>query len=101
MIPCPILAFAATLNSVSNVTDQQLLRDYAELRSEEAFAELVRRYVDLTYSAALRMVHDTHLAEDVTQSAFMALAQNAHKLGNQTTLSGWLHRTARNIAAQT
>ena len=83
------------------MSDQQLVRDYAERQSEEAFAELVHRYVDLIYSAALRMVHDTHLAEDVTQSVFMALAQNAHKLGNQSTLSGWLHRTARNIAAQT
>ena len=39
------------------LTDQQLLREYAERRSEAAFAELVRRHVNLIYSAALRMVH--------------------------------------------
>jgi hypothetical protein len=43
---------------VNERTDQQLLRDYAEQRSEAAFAELVRRHVDLVYSAALRMVRD-------------------------------------------
>jgi hypothetical protein len=46
---------------VNEVTDQQLLRDYAEHRSEAAFAELVRRHVDLVYSAALRMVCDRHV----------------------------------------
>ena len=40
---------------MNKLTDQQLLRDYAEYRSEAAFAELVRRHVDLVYSAALRV----------------------------------------------
>ena len=82
-------------------TDQRLLREYAEHRSEVAFAELVRRHVDLVYSAALRMVGDSHLAEDVAQRVFVALARQAGTLRNQAVLAGWLHRTARNIAAET
>lgn len=82
-------------------TDPQLLRAYAEWRSEAAFAELVRRQVDFVYSAALRMVCDSHLAEDVTQGVFVALAKNAGQLADRPVLSGWLHRTAQNIAAQT
>ena len=58
-------------------SDADLLRAYAECGSEAAFAELVRRRVDLVYSAALRMVRDSHLAQDVTQRVFVALAQNA------------------------
>jgi RNA polymerase sigma factor (sigma-70 family) len=77
------------------------LRDYTERRSEPAFAELVRRHVDFVYSAALRMVRDAHLAEDVTQGAFVALAQNARQLMDRPVLSGWLHRTAQNLAANT
>jgi RNA polymerase sigma factor (sigma-70 family) len=84
---------------MDSLSDQQLLRDYAERRSESAFAELVRRHVDLVYSAALRMVCDAHLAEDVAQGAFMALAQNAQQLSDRPVLSGWLHRTAQNLAA--
>ena len=60
-------------------TDQQLLRDYAGSHSEAAFGELVRRHIDLVYSAALRMVCDSHQAEDVTQGVFVALAQNARQ----------------------
>ena len=81
------------------MTDQQLLRDYTGSRSESAFAELVRRHIDLVYSAALRMVCDSHLAEDVTQSVFVALAKNARALTEHPVLSGWLHRTTQNLAA--
>ena len=84
---------------MNSLADQQLLYDYAAHQSDAAFAELVRRHIDLVYSAALRMVGDTHLAEDVTQSAFVALAQNARQLTGRAVLSGWLHRTAQNLAA--
>jgi RNA polymerase sigma factor (sigma-70 family) len=84
---------------VNSLTDQQLLRDYVGRRSDAAFAELVRRYVDFVFSAALRMVCDRHLAEDVTQGAFVALAQNAGQLTKHPVLSGWLHRTTQNLAA--
>lgn len=82
-------------------SDAQLLRTYAESRSDAAFAELVRRYIDLVHSAARRMVGDAHLAEDVTQATFLALAKNAPQLTERPVLAGWLHRTAQNIAAQT
>lgn len=75
------------------MTDPQLLRDYDSHRSEAAFTELVRRHVDLVYSAAWRMVGDVHLAEDITQGVFLALAQNARQLTEHPVLSGWLHRT--------
>jgi RNA polymerase sigma factor (sigma-70 family) len=86
---------------VTDQTDSLLLKAYVERRLEAAFNELVLRHVDLVYSSALRMVHDPHLAEDVTQGAFIALARQASDLVERPTLAGWLHRTAQNIAAQT
>ncbi len=86
---------------MNDQTDSELLRAYAGSRSESAFSELVRRHVDLVYSAALRMVCDSHLAEDVSQCVFAALAKNAGQLVERRVLSGWLHRTTQNIAAQT
>ncbi len=82
-------------------TDSELLQEYAEEHSELAFGNLVRRYAPLVYSAALRMVRDSHLAEDVTQRVFLALARNTRKLRARAVLAGWLHTTARNIAVET
>lgn len=82
-------------------SDPQLLGSYVERRSEAAFAELVHRHIDFVYSVAIRMVNDPHLAEDVTQGVFIALAKDAGKLRDHPVFSGWLHRTTRNIASNT
>jgi len=48
-----------------------LLADYVTKGSEQAFAELVGRYVNLVYSTGMRLVNgDTHLAEAVAQTVF-------------------------------
>ena len=85
---------------MNELTDQQLLRDYAEHHSETAFTTLVRRHIDLVHSAAFRLTVEAHSAQDVTQAVFVALAQNADRLAQHPVLSGWLHTTARNLAAK-
>ena len=81
--------------------DSELLRRYAGTQSEEAFAELVRRHVNLVYSAALRQVNgDTHLAQDVAQTVFTDLARKASSLSRRETLSGWLYTSAHFAAAK-
>ena len=45
------------------------------------------------------MVRDAQLAGDVTQGVFLALARNARQLADRPVLSGWLHRTTHNLAA--
>jgi DNA-directed RNA polymerase specialized sigma24 family protein len=57
--------------------DFELLREYSDQSSQPAFCELVRRYIDLDYSSAVRQMGDAHAAEDVTQTVFIVLAKKA------------------------
>jgi uncharacterized protein (TIGR03435 family) len=81
---------------MDNIT---LLREYAEIGSEAAFAALVERYVNLVYSTALRSAGNPHAAEEITQAVFIILARKAQGLSQRTILSGWLYQTTRLTAA--
>jgi RNA polymerase sigma factor (sigma-70 family) len=76
-----------------------LLRQYSQERSQQAFAELVRRYVDLVYSCARRQLGDETAAEDVTQAVFLLLAQKASQVPTDRPLSAWLVKAAGYYAA--
>jgi RNA polymerase sigma factor (sigma-70 family) len=79
----------------------RLLADYAMNGSEAAFRELVSRYLNLVYSASVRLVDgDTHLAEDVAQTVFVDLARKAGSLSSEVMLGGWLHRHTCFVAAK-
>lgn len=81
--------------------DIELLRCYAEERAEDAFAELVRRHVNLVHSVALRQVNgDTHLAADVAQAVFVDLARKAPSLTRHRVLAGWLFTSTRFAGAK-
>jgi RNA polymerase sigma factor (sigma-70 family) len=79
-------------------SDAILLAQYADSRSQQAFAELVSRHADWVYSAALRQVRDSHLAQDVTQAVFLLLSQRASQLAGKS-LNGWLFRAMRYASA--
>lgn len=75
--------------------DGALLREYAEYRSDDAFAELVARHVNLVYSVALRIVGNPHRAEDIAQAVFIVFAKKAAQLRHDKALSSWLFQTTR------
>ena len=82
--------------------DAELLRDYAENRSETAFAGFVERRVGFVYATALRMVAgNAHTAQDVTQTVFTLAARKAAALAKHERLAGWLHTTTCNVSRQT
>src|SRR5882757_9157032 len=82
------------------IDDIDLVQQYARSKSEEAFATLVSRHVNLVYSVALRQVRDSHLAEEITQIVFIILARKAGSLNSRTVVPGWLCRTTRYVSAR-
>lgn len=80
--------------------DTVLICRFVDSRDDAAFAELVRRHIDLVYCAALRRVGDVHLAEDIAQAVFTTLAAKASSLRRHHSLVGWLHTTTRFAASE-
>jgi len=87
----------------SMTSDLDLLGQYVRKKSQDAFAEIVRRRVDLVYSAALRQVRSPQLAEEVAQSVFADLARKAGKISGTgvppvNSLTPWLYAVTRRTA---
>jgi len=87
------------MDEMQSKSDFELLREYADTGSEAAFTELVARYTDLVYSAAVRQTSSPDLARDVCQGVFTDLARKAAGLASQcsesASLAGWLYRATR------
>jgi RNA polymerase sigma factor (sigma-70 family) len=82
-------------------SDAQLLCRYLDGNDADALGELVRRHVDLVYSAALRQVgRDTHFAEDVVQRVFTDFLRKATTLRSRAVLSGWFYTSTHYTAAK-
>ena len=85
---------------MADVNDMDLVREFASRNSEPAFAELVRRHINLVYSVAFRFTGSTGDAQDVTQAVFIILARKAAGLSVRIVLTGWLYETTRFTAIQ-
>jgi|GEM_PF-547008 len=81
--------------------DFQLLERYVREGSEEAFSQLVSRYLNLVYSSALRQTcGNEELAKDISQIVFTGLAQKASSLSSRVVLGGWLYKRTQFVASQ-
>ena len=80
---------------MDSTDDSALLRQFADAHSEQAFAALVARHINLVYSVALRQVGNPQHAEEIAQAVFVILAKKARQLRHDRALASWLFQTAR------
>src|SRR6188768_732496 len=64
----------------------------------EAFGELVSRYQNRLYNAAVRLVENLEDAADVVQDAFLNAFQSLHTFKGDAEFFTWLYRIAFNAA---
>ena len=81
------------------MTDRELLLSYRQRGEAAVFAQLVERHAGSVYAACLRVLNDTHAAEDASQAVFLIFAQKARALPDGTILAGWLYQTALGVAS--
>lgn len=76
--------------------DHILLERWYAQGDATAFREITRRYANLVFAAALRVLKNASDAEDVAQECFEALALRCESA--PTYLGAWLHTAATNRA---
>ena len=99
-MPVQILTNFVHRLAASGDSDGALVRRFAELRCEEAFAELVRRFGPAVFGVCRRTLSDHHLAEDAFQAVFVVLARKADSIRPPGAVGGWLYGVARKAAAE-
>ena len=60
------------------------------------FEAFVRRYQDMVYGTAIRLLGSPAEAEDAAQSVFLKAFQRFDEVGPSPTAAGWLKTTTRN-----
>jgi RNA polymerase sigma factor (sigma-70 family) len=93
----PLLRCAT--RAAPDATDRDLLARYAELRDEDAFAELVQRHGPVVYRICNRLVGPSG-AEDAFQAVFLVLATRLRSAQGAPSVAGWLVGVAGRVARQ-
>ena len=79
------------------MTDAELVQS-ALAGSEEAYADLLRRYERPVFTLVLRMVRDRSAAEDLAQEAFLKAFDRLATYDPERKFSSWLFKIAHNTA---
>jgi RNA polymerase sigma-70 factor (ECF subfamily) len=61
------------------------------------FEAFVRRYQDMVFATAVRLLGSQAEAEDAAQTVFLRAFQRFDEIGNSPAVAGWLKTTTRNV----
>ncbi len=84
-----------------SLPSDRVLVDAVVAGDKAAFAELVRRYEPVARAAVVAILHDTDLAQDVLQEAFLRAYENLGKLADRSRFGPWVLKIARRQALRT
>src|SRR5438105_12708278 len=84
--------------TISGLSEWQLLERYLERRDETAFEALVSRHGPMVLGVCRRMLEDQADVEDAFQAAFLVLVRRARQLGPRDAIGPWLYGVAARVA---
>ena len=84
--------------TVSGLSEWQLLERYLERRDEGAFEALVSRHGPMVLGVCRRMLGDPADVEDAFQATFLVLVRRARQLGPRDAIGPWLYGVAARVA---
>ena len=77
-------------------TDVELIRRILQ-GDQDAFSPLVKKYQKGVHTLAWRKIGDFHIAQEITQDAFLTAYKKLGTLKNHTQFPGWLYVIAANL----
>jgi RNA polymerase sigma factor (sigma-70 family) len=101
VVSSPILQSIRRLvedESVRQLSDQHLLRQFRDHRDEAAFGTLLRRHGPMILDVCRGVFGNEADAEDVFQATFLVLARKAASIRKSESVGSWLHGVAYRMA---
>ncbi len=83
------------ISDVAERTDAELLSAHC-VGDPDSFGELFRRHRDRMWAVAIRTTHDTEMAADAVQDAFISAFRRAESFRGDSAVTTWLHRIVVN-----
>lgn len=77
--------------------DNQLVKNFLEGK-DEAFGELVKKYLKPVYNFLYQLTNDQTAAEDISQDAFLKAWKNMRRFDQKRNFKTWLFTIAKNTA---
>jgi RNA polymerase sigma-70 factor, ECF subfamily len=86
------------LNNLSELTDEELISEFQNNNTVEAFELLVRRYRDPLMNFVYRFVGDKDVSSDIVQDTMIRFYLNKDSYKSFAKFSTWIYTIATNLA---
>lgn len=84
-------------SATNQLNDNDVIEKYVLYKNEDAFSIIVKRYENMVYGIAYRMLKSHNLAEEVLQEVFLILSSKLDTFRQESMFSTWLYRITLNV----
>jgi DNA-directed RNA polymerase specialized sigma24 family protein len=91
---CRFFETLFSAGSACGLTDAELLERFVARHDQTAFETLVLRHGSLVFDISLKILRNTHDAQDAFQATFLILATRASSIMRRGSVASWLHTVA-------